>query len=286
HDADNVPQQRRMRVIDLVRDAALIRDCRKLRRARQRHFNRARTVLVQIRQLMPGQWPHLLQFRRHHPRDSERSALCLTRLPGPGQRIAEVEAVHSVGEIAHEIPPPQFAVGKNLETQLVLFRQNARDVAIFQFMQPLRVFSVAPRLQQLRRPQKASHMIGPILLCHHFSPRRKSATHACYLLLSSTKSRPRSAASATKNPIFGCSGAKSTDSPFCRSACEVIGPIEPTTMRRNARRRDSSTCMSAAMRKRCCTCTEVVKKAKSIRPFTMASTLSRSGPVSAGSAHS
>src|SRR5580704_10802869 len=126
---------------------------------------------------MPGQRPRLLQLLCDDSRNSQRGgALCLSRLPGSVQRIAEVKALYRVGEVAHEIPPPQFAVGENLEPQLFLLRKNARDVTVLEIMQPLRVLAVAPRLQQLRRPQEASHMIRPIF--RHDSPPNNSCSHS------------------------------------------------------------------------------------------------------------
>jgi len=168
HDGDNVPQQRSVRVIDFVGDALFVGDGRKLRSARQGHLDRAGTMRLQIGQFVPGQRAHLPQPRRDDTRNAaDGRVFGLACVPASRHGIAQVEAFYGVGEIAHEIATPQFTVGKDVEAQLLLFCQNACDVAVFQFVNALRVFaSVAPRLEQFRRPQKAAHMIRPVLRCH------------------------------------------------------------------------------------------------------------------------
>jgi hypothetical protein len=44
----------------------------------------------------------------------------------------------------------------------------------------------------------------------------------------------RSAVSFTRKPIFGCDGSRSGVMPYSRRVSDVTGPIDPTTVRRNA----------------------------------------------------
>src|SRR5260370_14777125 len=112
---------------------------------------------------MSGQRPHLLQFPGNDSRYSEgRGALCFTRLPSAFEGVAQIETLYCIGEIAHEIAPPQFTGGEDLKSELLLLRQHAGDVAILEFVQPLRIFAVAPRFQQIGRPQEAPDVIGPV----------------------------------------------------------------------------------------------------------------------------
>ena len=86
----------------------------------------------------------------------------------PGERPdAQVVGYFRVGEIAHEIPPAQFAVGYELESQLLLSRNHAPDMEIFERLEFFRRrLWIAARRQKLRRPQKTSHMVGAIGFGH------------------------------------------------------------------------------------------------------------------------
>jgi hypothetical protein len=45
--------------------------------------------------------------------------------------IGEVEAFYGVGEVAHKVGPPEFAVGKDVEPKFLLALKNVEDVSIF-----------------------------------------------------------------------------------------------------------------------------------------------------------
>ena len=75
-----------------------------------------------------------------------------------------------VGPLTREevVAAADFAVGSKLKPELFLFFEDALDVLIFQHLQTVRIFrGVGARFKQLRRTQKASHMVGPVL-CWHF----------------------------------------------------------------------------------------------------------------------
>src|SRR5262249_20543446 len=75
-----------------------------------------------------------------------------------------------------------------------------------------------------------------------------------------TRAGARSATSATSGPILGGVGSSWGCTPCASSASEHTGPIETTTVRASPARRGPA---SPAMRKRCSTCTALVKTATS-----------------------
>ena len=57
--------------------------------------------------------------------------------PLTGHGIAEVKSFHGVGKIAHEVAATEFAIGEDAEAKVLLFFEDAQDVAIFQFLKIL-----------------------------------------------------------------------------------------------------------------------------------------------------
>src|SRR5260370_10023821 len=109
---------------------------------------------------MSGHRPHLLKFPGNDSRYSEgRGALCFTRLPSAFEGVAQIETLYCIGEIAHEIAPPEFTVGEDLEATLLLLRPHPGDLAILKLLQPLRTFSVPSRVQPIDRLQADHNVI-------------------------------------------------------------------------------------------------------------------------------
>jgi hypothetical protein len=80
--------------------------------------------------------------------------------------VAQVETLDGVREVAHKVPPPQFAVGKDLETQLLLLRQYAQNVLILKRPQARWVGFVCPREEQVGGPQETAYVVGSKLYGH------------------------------------------------------------------------------------------------------------------------
>ena len=59
--------------------------------------------------------------------------LCFVVSPFPLARygVPEVKSFHGVGEVAHEVGAPQFAVRKDVEADLFLALKNPEDVTVF-----------------------------------------------------------------------------------------------------------------------------------------------------------
>ena len=98
---------------------------------------------------------------------ADRRGLALRGVPGADHGVAHVEARDGVGEVAHEVPPPQLSVRDDLEAQLSLPGQDPQDVLVLQLAQPLGIRrGDESRLQQLGRPQKAPDVVRSIA-CRH-----------------------------------------------------------------------------------------------------------------------
>ena len=118
-------------------------------------------------------------------------------VPVARQTIAEVESFDGVREIAHEVAAANFAVGKNLESKLLLFGEHAQNRGVLDFPQPLRVSGFS-RLEQFGRAEETSDVIGAVgrlssffrrvgLCCWHKSSNLYSGQ--AFSLLASTLSR-------------------------------------------------------------------------------------------------
>src|SRR5262249_47762043 len=118
---------------------------------------------------------------------------------------------------------------------------------------------------------------GRAALWHH----EAEAERVAHPLSSSTR-RARSATSATSGPSFGGSASRSGGKPCASSASEQVGPMDATTLRCVPRRSASA---SGATRKRCSTCTALVKSTTCAVPPARAAAAASSGPTSRGSAH-
>src|SRR5262245_60412393 len=79
--------------------------------------------------------------------DLRRSARRATGLPTAPDGVGGVEAFHSVKEVAHEIVAAQFAVGGEVETDLLLPGDHAAHVQVFQSMQLGQRLSIAGMLR-------------------------------------------------------------------------------------------------------------------------------------------
>ena len=64
-----------------------------------------------------------------------RPPACQERATAPGV----VEALDRVPEVAHEVRPPELAVGEDVEAQVLLSRQGPADVAVLQLPEGLGV---------------------------------------------------------------------------------------------------------------------------------------------------
>ena len=129
-----------MVLINSIGYAALERDRRKLRRARQSHLDVAGTVLFCKWEFVTGKRTHLAQLLADDAVDVAywgRSFISSAPISSDG--IAEVEAFDCVGEIAHEVAAAQFTVREDFKTELLLFCEHAEDVLIFEGVQLLRV---------------------------------------------------------------------------------------------------------------------------------------------------
>ena len=114
---------------------------------------------------MAGKRPHRAQFRCDDARHAaHRRGLLLAGLPRARDSVAEIESFDGVREIAHEIAPPQFAVGENLESKFLLLGEHAPDILILELSQPRGVRSrIAPRFQNFSGAQKTADMIGTVV---------------------------------------------------------------------------------------------------------------------------
>jgi len=71
----------------------------------------------------------------------------VSRFPGSGDGIAEVEAFDRVREIAHEVPAAQFSIGEDLEAEFFLFGEDAPDVLVLELAQAFGVCAGLARLE-------------------------------------------------------------------------------------------------------------------------------------------
>src|SRR5205807_3968598 len=128
-DRHDVPQKGRMSRIDFVADALLKVDCWKLISRGQRDFDITGTVLFDESKFMAGQTPSLFNLGHnragHHRRPGRRAGL---RLPSARNRHVFSYTLHGVIEVAHEVASAQFAITKDLEAELLLPFEHAKNV--------------------------------------------------------------------------------------------------------------------------------------------------------------
>src|SRR3984893_8255813 len=177
HDLHDVPQQRRMIFIDLVRDSDLERDSRKLRSARQRHFNRELALGVQEREFVARQRPRLTQLGGNDPRHAADGGVeRLSCLPRAAHSAGHIEPLDRVSEITHKISPPQLAIRGSLKSELFLFGKYAPDVLILELPQAIWI-GAAPCFEQVRGAQKTTDVIRSEQ-CRHASYSSRDAWRA------------------------------------------------------------------------------------------------------------
>jgi len=74
--------------------------------------------------------------------------------------VAEVEAFHGVGEIAHEVGAPQFTVGKDVEPNLLLTLKNAQYMPVLDGLEFRGSDVRGAGAEQVRRAEQAADMVG------------------------------------------------------------------------------------------------------------------------------
>ena len=87
-------------------------------------------------------------------------SLLVIVLPLTRHGVAEVEAFHGIGEIAHEVGAAQFTVGKDVEPNLLLPLKNPQNMPVLDGLEfrGSDVRSAGP--EQFRRAEEAADMIG------------------------------------------------------------------------------------------------------------------------------
>lgn len=90
----------------------------------------------------------------------------LPSLPVPSYRVAQVEAIDCIDEIAHEIAPAKLAICYSLKSKLILFGKNAQDVLVFDLAQRFWTWGF-PCFEQGERAKKTADVICSEC-CVHF----------------------------------------------------------------------------------------------------------------------
>src|SRR6185295_1089520 len=107
--------------------------------------------------------------------------------PRPRDRAVLVQAVDRFVEIAHEAAAPQLAVGEDLEAQILLPRQDAKNVPVLDLREALgRDAGIAAGVEHLARPQKAADVICAVHRIGYLNARR--ALRSCSALMPGPKS--------------------------------------------------------------------------------------------------
>src|SRR5271156_1210574 len=115
--------------VHFVGDATLESDGRKLRRAGQRHFNVAGTVLSKEGKLASRERLDGAQFLGDDAGDAAYwRFFLLACFPRARHSVSQVEALDGIGEVAHEIAAAKFAVCENFKAELLLLGQDTLDV--------------------------------------------------------------------------------------------------------------------------------------------------------------
>ena len=118
------------------RDAVFERDGGKLCCAGKSDLDRARGVFLEEGKLAAGEGLALPQRGGDDAIDAAdlvSGRLCFVAGPFPRARngATEVKSFHGVGEVAHKVGAPQFAVRINAEAELFLVPENLEDVKVF-----------------------------------------------------------------------------------------------------------------------------------------------------------
>src|SRR5207245_2705421 len=88
-------------------------------------------------------------------------------LPRPRHGVAEVEARDGVGEVAHEVPPPELAIGEDLEPEVTLLLERLHDVPVLEGAEPLGVRPLGlARLEDLGGTQEAPDLVCAVWRGH------------------------------------------------------------------------------------------------------------------------
>ena len=85
---------------------------------------------------MSGERLGQAQFLGNNTRHTaDRRSFRISGFPVSCHCVAHVEAFHSIGEIAHEIPAAQFAIGDKFKAKFFLFGQDMLDMKVFEAAQ-------------------------------------------------------------------------------------------------------------------------------------------------------
>ena len=83
--------------------------------------------------------------------------------------IGKVESLDGVGEVTHEVGTTEFTAREQLETNLLLALENAKDVAIFDCPQLSEGTMQSTGTERFGGAEKAPDMVGAIEMRHvHF----------------------------------------------------------------------------------------------------------------------
>src|ERR1700745_3365807 len=155
--------------VRFVRNASLVRNCGELLGALESNFDRALAIRTEECKLMPRERTEGSRLRRYDTGHAAgMSVLRFSCLPGARHGISQIEPFHRVCEIAHEVSPAQLTVGEDIEPELLLFRQDAQNVAILHFSQGLGVRSAAC-FKQFGGPEETSDFVSSIGSRHIFA---------------------------------------------------------------------------------------------------------------------
>jgi len=107
-----------------------------------------RTIGFQKRQFVTCQW----SIRRNDPSHATHGCVSrLFRVPLPPHRVSQVDSLHRVREIAHEISAAELTIRSGPKSKLFLIGENPQD-RFFYLPQQLRI-PATPRFQQSSRPK-------------------------------------------------------------------------------------------------------------------------------------
>ena len=102
--------------------------------------------------------------------------------PRPGDRTVLVQAVDRFVEVAHEAAAAELAVGEDLEAQLLLPREDAKNLPVLDLRQALgRDTGIAAGVAHLARSQEAADVIGAVHGIGYLNARR--ALRSCSALM-------------------------------------------------------------------------------------------------------
>jgi hypothetical protein len=164
HDGGDGAEQFVGIVVDRVGDAVFERDGGKLRGAGQGDFDGSGSVFSEEGKLPSGKGLPLLQRRGDDAIDAAdrcgRVRFLVIVLPLTLHGVAEIEAFHGVGEIAHEVGATQFTIAKDVEPNLLLTLKNPQNVAVLDSLEFRGNDVRGAGAEQFRRAEKAADMVG------------------------------------------------------------------------------------------------------------------------------